>query len=362
MNRIIKNSEPILTDDIIDDILNNYEYLELSKEEEISIIKKAKLSFYDKVDVETQKIYLNYFLESNPRLKKEFEKIVNEIQKKSSEIELKAENSYIDKIYNEIIILERKRKKLLEQAIDDSKKIRDMFIINNQRLVVRFLNRYNSLASAEELYIEGNIGLLIALEKFDIDRDTKFSTYAAFWIKHKMTRFIKDRVRIIRFPVHIEDRINEIKKEKQKIESILHREISLKELAYNTNYTIKELEFLMKIYTQCACDISLNQRLAIGSDEELIDIIEDENNPYEQTENQIDASAELAKIIKQINFSEMNLDILKMRYGIDDGIPKTLQEIADKYNLSKGRVSQIEDFCLRKIKKSLLFRYKKRRI
>ena len=200
--------------------------------------------------------------------------------------------------------------------------------------------------------MEGNLGIYNALEKYNVEKNTKFSTYAILWIRKKIFIYIKNKERIIRFPVYVEDKINVIRKAQLEFKKVFHREASLEELSNKTGITVEELEFYMKVYRQCASRISLNQKLNPDSTEEIEEYIEDENNQYEQVETELTAQ-ELIKTINKIGLASRTLDIIKMHYGLNDGIPHSLQEIANKYNLSRDRIRQIECIGLRKVRKYL---------
>ncbi len=360
--RIKVTEKPVLTDDIIADTLHRYEFKPLSKEEEKKIIKKLKLSFYDNVDSDRQKIYLEYYLESYPKVKQRYDNILDEIEKKKREFqELSSLDSEINidklkEIRTEIEHLERKKERLIDKAINNSKEICNWFISNNQRLVVSVLGIYKSFGQTEDLYMEGNLGMLKALERFDIDMDAKFSTYATWWIKERMSKYIKNKARTIRFPINFEEKLYTIKKIESKIENEYHRKATVKDIAENSNFTEQKIENILKLHKQSTVSISLNERIEGDIDEELASLIAYEDNSYESIEEKI-SNAELLERINKLNLPKRTIKVLKMTYGLDDGIPKTRKEIGEELGLSRERVRQIEKKGIMKIKMNPAIRH-----
>ena len=160
-----------LSNDIITDTINRLDYKPLTKNQETIWLKKLKLAFYYNVDKETQKKYIKYYCEVKPKFKEKYENAK-----------------------------EKEKQHLLQEAIKDANEEKKKFIENNERLIIRAVYKNNDEIPKEELMQEANIGLIRALEKFDIETNYKFSTYAIWWIKQSINRYVANNGKAIRIP------------------------------------------------------------------------------------------------------------------------------------------------------------------
>ncbi len=245
-------------------------------------------------------------------------------------------------------------KKLVERMSKGDEEARKILVEHNLRLSVAIAKRYTKPGvSLNDLVQEGNIGLMIAASKFNGDLDYKFSTYAVWWIKQRMTRYIADNSRTVRIPVYMHDIIYKMNRTKKVLESQLNREVTKEELAEALNVS---LEKLYQIEKYGADTVSLETKVnrEDGTDSsELGHFVEDENAQFE------------GKIIKDLYLNELSNTIfngevlndreklvLQYRYGFIDGEPRTLEECGKIFNLTRERVRQIEKNALKKLSKS----------
>jgi RNA polymerase primary sigma factor len=236
----------------------------------------------------------------------------------------------------------RRHKRSLEEA-------RDALILANLRLVVHIAKKYvNHGLSFVDLIQEGNIGLMRAVEKFEHERGNKFSTYAFWWIKQGVERAIADKAKVIRIPVHVNEKIKKVKRVTRELSEAYGRKPTPKEIAEALEYPVAVVEEVMGVVPepQPLEDIS-----AAGEGYDLSKIVPDENavDPLEQTsERQMKERVEEALGA----LTPREEEILRLRFGIDRKDALTLEEIGKHMNLSRERVRQIESMALGKIQNS----------
>lgn len=243
----------------------------------------------------------------------------------------------------------------LMSQLDMIKKYRNAYntIINsNLRLVVSVAKRYvikNNSLELIDLISEGSTGLIKAAEKFDVSKGYRFSTYATWWIRQGITRAIADQGRVIRIPVHMHEVINKVSKARSYLNVELGRDPSDEELAIELNMTVDRIRDALSVADAIvSLDAKVGKDGDSDSDSKLSDFIASDDKSIE---DQV-AVQDLNRIILEIlgTLSEREADVIRMRYGLDDGRVKTLEEVGKFYGVTRERIRQIEAKALRKMR------------
>ena len=239
---------------------------------------------------------------------------------------------------------ERRRLRALVQA---GERATTEFCQANLRLVVSIAKRYQASGlPLLDLVQEGNLGLLHAVEKFDYAKGFKFSTYATWWIRQAITRGIANTGRTIRLPVHAGDLVNRVQRASASLEARLGRRPTAKELGEEVALTPSRVEEVLAMATEA---VSISTPLSDDGEGELGDVIEDTTavSPLEQA--LADAvPGELARLLAVLD--EREREILRLRYGLDQGEPRTLEEVGERMHLTRERIRQIESRALCKLR------------
>ncbi len=254
---------------------------------------------------------------------------------------------YAEQILSSGEQLTRARKRDLKVLAREGKSARTHLLEANLRLVVSLAKRYTGRGMPLlDLIQEGNLGLIRAMEKFDYTKGFKFSTYATWWIRQAITRGMADQSRTIRLPVHLVEQVNKLSRIKREMYQHLGREATNEELADESGIDESKIEMLLK---QSRDPVSLD--MPVGSDEEapLGDFIEDS----EATDAEIAVVASLRHSdVENVldSLEEREQDVIKLRYGLEDGMPRTLDQIGRQFGLSRERVRQIEREVMAKLR------------
>jgi RNA polymerase sigma factor (sigma-70 family) len=238
-------------------------------------------------------------------------------------------------------------KRKLRAKVREGEEATQTFIKANLRLVVSIAKKYQaSELPLLDLVQEGNLGLIHAVEKFDYRKGFKFSTYATWWIRQAITRGIANTGRTIRLPVHAGDLLARLQKARVQLELQFGRRPTVAELAKELDLPEKQV---VEIQRYASEPLSLSDPLREDGDAELGDIVEDRSavSPFEAAADAL-LPAELERLLAPLD--ERERQILKLRFGLDRGEPRTLEEVGESFNLTRERIRQIEARAMSKLR------------
>ncbi|HMC40564.1 MAG TPA: sigma-70 family RNA polymerase sigma factor [Acidimicrobiales bacterium] len=239
------------------------------------------------------------------------------------------------------------RQRELRRVVRHGEEATETFVKANLRLVVSIAKRYQAAElPLLDLVQEGNLGLIHAVEKFDWRKGFKFSTYATWWIRQAITRGIANTGRTVRLPIHAGDLLNRVTKARARLEGQLGRRPTITELAEDLGLDESKV---VEVIRYVAEPMSLSEPLRADSDGELADIVEDRSavSPFDAAAASL-LAGEVSKLLTVLD--ERERAILRLRFGLDRGEPRTLDEVGVYFHLTRERIRQIEARAMSKLR------------
>ena len=314
-----------------------------------------------------------YAENNNIEIKSVFDMNINELSRLDSQDD-EEDNTYEDsdngyfeedptKAYlNEIgkipLLSIEEEKELGLKILEGNEEAKNILVSHNLRLVVSIAKRYVGHGMLFlDLIQEGNMGLIRAANRFDVTKGYKFSTYATWWVRQGITRALADQGRTIRLPVHVVEKLNKFNVIYNDISRKLGRDPNSQDIADETGMSVNVVEYMMKLKQDTT---SMNKHIGDEDDSELGDFIPDDKYNVETDIINSRLREDLEEAMEHVNLTERERKVIELRFGLDDGRVKTLEEIGKIYDVTRERIRQIEAKALKKLKNNHFFKTKMR--
>ena len=326
-----------------------FDYIELLEQnQELSNIIKDYLDNNNKTNQSLKPLLDAYYLVNN--LDEEIDDdIFFEEEQNFSQVLKDNIGIYIQDILSVDLLSPKEEKELAIKVINGDLEAKKKFIDANLRLVVNMANYYTGRGlEFLDLIQEGNMGLIKAVDKFDVTKGYKFSTYATWWIRQSITRAIADKSRAIRVPIYKTSKINTFYRIKNELTIELGREPTEEELSKKTNISIEEIR---ELYLIAQLPVSLETPIGEEDDSFLVDFIVDDTEL--SLENKVVGNYMAQELYDEIlNLPKREAEVICLRYGLYDGKERSLQEIGKIYNVTRERIRQIESKGLQRLRRN----------
>ncbi|GAA0239316.1 sigma-70 family RNA polymerase sigma factor [Metaclostridioides mangenotii] len=256
---------------------------------------------------------------------------------------------YLNDIEGYEMLTAKEEVELAKQIVNSSSTAKEEFINSNYRLVVSIAKKYKRESmDMLDLIQAGNIGLIKAVDKYDYKKGFKFSTYATWWIRQSITRYIDDCEYIIRLPVHLQQKISMLKRKKQEFVNIYLRDPNVEELA---DYCDLDVDKVTEVLNNNKNIISLDSPIKDDEDGSLVEFIPSDDTLNDIVIDEVEKHNLQEKIDEVLSFlTDQEEEVLRSRFGLGESEPKTLEEIGKIFGVTRERIRQIEAKALRKLR------------